>query len=71
MLRTFLDKENNLGTQNVQSTLEIEETENKNTLKSNGISSSSSDFGGFQLEFVSISQDINHMTCYNLSALIG
>ena len=27
--------------------------------------------GGFQLEFVSISQVINHMTCYNLSALIG
>ena len=26
--------------------------------------------GGFQLEFVSISQVINHMTCYNLSALI-
>ena len=26
---------------------------------------------GFQLEFVSISQVINHMTCYNLSALIG
>ena len=27
--------------------------------------------GGFQLEFVSISQVINHMTCYNSSALIG
>ena len=27
--------------------------------------------GGFQLEFVSISQVINHMTCYNLSTLIG
>ena len=27
--------------------------------------------GGFQLEFVSISWLINHMTCYNLSALIG
>ena len=27
--------------------------------------------GGFQLEFVSISRVINHMTCYNLSALIG
>ena len=27
--------------------------------------------GGFQLEFVSISWVINHMTCYNLSALIG
>ena len=27
--------------------------------------------GGFQLEFVSISQVINHMTCYKLSALIG
>ena len=27
--------------------------------------------GGFQLEFVSISQLINHMTSYNLSALIG
>ena len=26
---------------------------------------------GFQLEFVSISRVINHMTCYNLSALIG
>ena len=27
--------------------------------------------GGFQLEFVSISRVINHMTCYNLSAFIG
>ena len=27
--------------------------------------------GGFQLEFVSISRVINHMTCYKLSALIG
>ena len=27
--------------------------------------------GGFQLEFVSISGVINHMTCYNLSAFIG
>ena len=27
--------------------------------------------GGFQLEFVSISRVINHMTCYNSSALIG
>ena len=27
--------------------------------------------GGFQLEFVSISRLINHMTCYNSSALIG
>ena len=27
--------------------------------------------GGFQLEFVSMSEIINHMTCYNLSALIG
>ena len=27
--------------------------------------------GGFQLEFVSISQVINHMTCYISSALIG
>ena len=27
--------------------------------------------GGFQLEFASISWVINHMTCYNLSALIG
>ena len=27
--------------------------------------------GGFQLEFVSISRVINHMTCYNLSALSG
>ena len=27
--------------------------------------------GGFQLEFVSISQVINHMTSYNSSALIG
>ena len=27
--------------------------------------------GGFQLEFVSVSQVINHMTCYKLSALIG
>ena len=27
--------------------------------------------GGFQLEFVSIIRVINHMTCYNLSALIG
>jgi hypothetical protein len=27
--------------------------------------------GGIQLEFVSISQVINHMTCYNPSALIG
>ena len=29
------------------------------------------DQGGFQLEFVSISRVINHMTCYNSSALIG
>ena len=27
--------------------------------------------GGFQLEFVIISQFINHMACYKLSALIG
>ena len=27
--------------------------------------------GGFQLEFVSISRVINHMTCYNSSALIS
>ena len=27
--------------------------------------------GGFQMEFVSISGVINHMTCYNSSALIG
>ena len=27
--------------------------------------------GGFQLEFVSISRVLNHMTCYNSSALIG
>ena len=27
--------------------------------------------GGFQMEFVSISRVINHMTCYNSSALIG
>ena len=27
--------------------------------------------GGFQLEFLSISRIINHMTCYNSSALIG
>ena len=27
--------------------------------------------GGFQLEFVSISRVINHMTCYKSSALIG
>ena len=27
--------------------------------------------GGFQLEFVSISRVMNHLTCYNLSALIG
>ena len=27
--------------------------------------------GGFQLAFVSISRVINHMTCYNSSALIG
>ena len=27
--------------------------------------------GGFQLEYVSISGVINHMTCYNSSALIG
>ena len=27
--------------------------------------------GGFQLEFVSISRVINHMTCYELSVLIG
>ena len=26
--------------------------------------------GGFQLEFVSITRVINHMTCYNSSALI-
>ena len=30
-----------------------------------------SDSGGFQLEFVSISRVINHMTCYKFSALIG
>ena len=29
------------------------------------------DQGGFQLEFESISGVINHMTCYNSSALIG
>ena len=29
------------------------------------------DQGGFQLEFVSISWVINHMTSYNSSALIG
>ena len=29
------------------------------------------DSGGFQLEFVSISWVINHMTCYKSSALIG
>ena len=29
------------------------------------------DTGGFQLQFVSISWVINHMTCYNSSALIG
>ena len=28
-------------------------------------------YGGFQLEFVSISRVINLMTCYNLSPLIG
>ena len=28
-------------------------------------------YGGFQLEFVSISRVINHMTCYKSSALIG
>ena len=27
--------------------------------------------GGFQLEFVSISMVINHMTCYKSSTLIG
>ena len=27
--------------------------------------------GGFQLKFVSMSRAINHMTCYNSSALIG
>ena len=27
--------------------------------------------GGFQLEFISISRVINHMTCYNSSVLIG
>jgi hypothetical protein len=29
------------------------------------------DIGGFQLEFVSISRVINHMTCYKPSSLIG
>ena len=29
------------------------------------------DEGGFQLEFVSISRVINHMTCYKSSALLG
>ena len=29
------------------------------------------DQGGFQLEFISISWVINHMTCYNSGALIG
>ena len=33
--------------------------------------SPSSLVGGFQLEFVNISRVINHMTCYNSSALIG
>ena len=28
-------------------------------------------YGDFQLEFVNISRVINHMTCYNSSALIG
>ena len=32
---------------------------------------SSCDKGGLQLEFVSISRVINHMTCYNSSDLIG
>ena len=40
-------------------------------LKSNRIDISKlSDIGGFQLEFVSVSQVINHMTCYKFSALI-
>ena len=30
-----------------------------------------SDKGGFQLEFLTKSRVINHMTCYNSSALIG
>ena len=29
------------------------------------------DDGGFQLEFVSISRNINHMASYNLSDIIG
>ena len=29
------------------------------------------DHGGFQLEFISTSRVINHMTCYKSSALIG
>ena len=29
------------------------------------------DMGGFQLEFVRIIRVINHVTCYNWSALIG
>ena len=37
----------------------------------NNISNAFLDMGGFQLEFVSISRVINHITCYNLSALIG
>ena len=32
---------------------------------------SNMNIGGFQLEFLSISRVINHMTCYNSSALIG
>ena len=40
-------------------------------LKVAEISVGSSYRGGFQLEFVSISQVINHMTCYNSSTLIG
>ena len=29
------------------------------------------DLGGFQLEFVSISRVINHMTCYNSSRVLS
>ena len=42
--------------------MDPENNENENTLH---------EYGGFHLEFVSISRVINHMTCYKSSALIG
>ena len=45
--------------------------ERKDQIKFFNTIHSYSQLGGFQLEFASISRVINHMTCYNSSALIG